>query len=160
MTRSFASKPSQTEAVPVGARPATSGAGPKRRYGRGQSKGQGQSRVKGSAKGTGGKPKVCPFFAKNGSCKKGANCAMVHSLPVVPSGGALLPTWTPPSGVSMANPFAAFSIQVGSAGIALAANNHVGCAPQVNPSVSQGHAAACIASSEGHSQLSEAHVLG
>ena len=34
----------------------------------------------------------------------------------------------------MTNPFAAFSIQVGSAGIALAASNHLGCAPPVNPS--------------------------
>ena len=34
----------------------------------------------------GGKPKICPFFAKNGSCKKGANCDMVHSLPVAHRG--------------------------------------------------------------------------
>ena len=39
----------------------------------------------------------------------------------------------------MANPFAAFSIQVGSAGIPLAANNH-GRATAVEPSVLQGHA--------------------
>ena len=40
----------------------------------------------------------------------------------------------------MANPFAAFSIQVGSAGITLAANNRVEGTPLVNPGVSQDHA--------------------
>ena len=60
-----------------------------------------------------------PFFAKNGSCRKGANCDMVHSLAT--SGGnqlALPSNWgTAPSGASMSNPFAAFSIQIGSAGV-------------------------------------------
>ena len=44
-----------------------------------------------------GKPgTVCPFFAKNGSCRKGANCDMVHSLAT--SGGnqlALPSNWGP-----------------------------------------------------------------
>ena len=116
---------------------ASSGAGPK---GGGKAKAKAKASPKGGGKGTGGKPKICPFFAKNGSCKKGANCDMVHSLPVAPSAGALPSTWTPPSSASMANPFAAFSIQVGSAGISLAANNHVGSTPQMSSSVSQGHA--------------------
>ena len=108
---------------------ATSGAAPK---GGGKAKAKAKAKAKpgpkGNGKGTGGKLKVCLFFAKNGSCKKAATCDRVHSLPVAPTGGALPSTWTPPSGASMTNPLAAFSIQVGSAGIALAANNHVGCA--------------------------------
>ena len=114
---------------------ATSGAGPLRP--RPKQRPRPKPARRAVAKGNGPR---CPFFAKNGSCKKGASCDMVHSLPVAPSAGALPSTWTPPSGASMANPFAAFSIQVGSAGIALAANNHVGGTPHVNPSVSQGHA--------------------
>ena len=57
---------------------------------------------------------VCPFFQKTGSCRKGANCDMVHSL-LAGQGQALPANWGPPSGASMSNPFAAFSIQIGSA---------------------------------------------
>ena len=59
---------------------------------------------------------VCPFFQKTGSCRKGANCDMVHSL-LAGQGQALPANWGPPSGASMSNPFAAFSIQIGSAGV-------------------------------------------
>ena len=57
---------------------------------------------------------VCPFFQKTGSCRKGANCDMVHSL--LAGQGQALPAG-PFSGASMSNPFAAFSIQIGSAGV-------------------------------------------
>ena len=62
---------------------------------------------------------VCPFFAKNGSCRKGANCDMVHSLATTGGNQVALPSnWgTAPSSASMSNPFAAFSIQIGSAGV-------------------------------------------
>ena len=53
---------------------------------------------------------VCPFFQKTGSCRKGANCDMVHSL-LAGQGQALPANWGPPSGASMSNPFAAFSIK-------------------------------------------------
>ena len=59
---------------------------------------------------------VCPFFQKTGSCRKGANCDMVHSL-LAGQGQAFPANWGPPSGASMSNPFAAFSIQIGSAGV-------------------------------------------
>ena len=59
---------------------------------------------------------VCPFFQKTGSCRKGANCDMVHSL-LAGQGQALPANWGPPSGASMSNPFAAFSIQIGSSGV-------------------------------------------
>ena len=59
---------------------------------------------------------VCPFFQKTGSCRKGANCDMVHSL-LAGQGQALPANWGPPSGASMRNPFAAFSIQIGSSGV-------------------------------------------
>ena len=59
---------------------------------------------------------VCPFFQKTGSCRKGANCDMVHSL-LAGQGQALPANWGPPSKKSMSNPFAAFSIQIGSSGV-------------------------------------------
>ena len=86
----------------------------------GKPKAKAKAKAKAKSK-AGAKPPgtVCPFFAKNGSCRKGANCDMVHSLAT--SGGnqlALPSNWgTAPSGASMSNPFAAFSIQIGSAGV-------------------------------------------
>ena len=50
------------------------------------------------------------------AARKGANCDMVHSL-LAGQGQALPANWGPPSGASMSNPFAAFSIQIGSAGV-------------------------------------------
>ena len=76
-----------------------------------------------SGKGSKGKGKsskppgtVCPYFQKNGACRKGANCDMVHSLPAASSQGSGPPDgWRAPSGAAMNNPFAAFSVEIGSA---------------------------------------------
>ena len=76
-----------------------------------------KAKPKAAAKSTAKPPgTVCPFFQKTGSCRKGANCDMVHSL-LAGQGQALPANWGPPSGASMINPFAAFSIQIGSAGV-------------------------------------------
>ena len=69
---------------------------------------------------------VCPFFQKTGSCRKGANCDMVHSL-LAGQGQALPTNWGPPSEASMSNPFAAFSIQIGSAGAFRPLTGREGC---------------------------------
>ena len=47
----------------------------------GKPKAKAKAKAKAKSK-AGAKPPgtVCPFFAKNGSCRKGANCDMVHSL--------------------------------------------------------------------------------
>ena len=78
-----------------------------------------KAKPKAAAKSTAKPPgTICPFFQKTGSCRKGANCDMVHSL-LAGQGQALPANWGPPSGASMSNPlaFAAFSIQIGSAGV-------------------------------------------
>ena len=82
-------------------------------------KGSGKGADK-QGKGKGKKPPgtLCPFFQKNGSCRKGAECDMIHSLPATsssapPSQGALPTSWGAPSGAAMSNPFAAFSVLVG-----------------------------------------------
>ena len=85
--------------------------------GEGSGKAKPKAKPKAAAKSSAKPPgTVCPFFQKTGSCRKGANCDMVHSL--LAGQGQSLPTnWGPPSGASMSNPFAAFSIQIGSAGV-------------------------------------------
>ena len=89
---------------------------------KGSQKGKGvgkNSEGKGSkGKGKSSKPPgtVCPYFQKNGACRKGANCDMVHSLPAASSQGGGPPDgWRAPSGAAMNNPFAAFSVEIGSA---------------------------------------------
>ena len=86
----------------------------------GKPKAKAKAKAKAKSK-AGAKPPgtVCPFFAKNGSCRKGANCDMVHSLATTGGNQVALPSnWgTAPSSASMSNPFAAFSIQIGSAGV-------------------------------------------
>ena len=83
---------------------------------KGASKGAGKGE---KGKGSGGKGKkpagtVCPFFQKNGSCRKGAECDMIHSLPTTGQGTGPPDGWQAPSGAAMSNPFAAFSVQIGS----------------------------------------------
>ena len=76
-----------------------------------------KAKPKAAAKSTAKPPgTICPFFQKTGSCRKGANCDMVHRL-LAGQGQALPANWGPPSRASMSNPFAAFSIQIGSAGV-------------------------------------------
>ena len=86
----------------------------------GKPKAKAKAKAKAKSK-AGAKPPgtVCPFFAKNGSCRKGTNCDMVHSLATTGGNQVALPSnWgTAPSSASMSNPFAAFSIQIGSAGV-------------------------------------------
>ena len=85
----------------------------------------------GKGKGKGGKGKAgdakkkksekqCPYFAKNGVCKKGADCDMSHVLATdvgaTGSGGGQgsAPSgWAAPSGNSVLNPFAAFCVVTG-----------------------------------------------
>ena len=84
----------------------------------GKGGGKRKAKAKAAAKGAAKPPgTVCPFFSKNGSCKKGANCDMVHNLTTSGVSPALPANWAPPSGASMSNPFAAFSIQIGSSGV-------------------------------------------
>jgi len=85
--------------------------------GKGKSKGGGKGDSKGKAPKPGKSEKPCPFFAKNGACKKGDACDMSHSLPTSTSAGASagsnnsLPSgWSAPSGAGLANPFAAFTV--------------------------------------------------
>ena len=90
--------------------------------GKGKGKGGGKAKAnakpKAAAKGAAKPPgTVCPFFSKNGSCKKGASCDMVHNLTTSGGTPALPANWAPPSGASMSNPFAAFSVQIGSSGV-------------------------------------------
>ena len=93
-------------------------------------KGQGKSKGKGKGKGGKGSPapeqqpkpkeksdRPCPFFAKNGACKKGDACDMSHSLPTAPavgqsgnSSGSVLGWNSGPSGAGLTNPFAAFTV--------------------------------------------------
>ena len=89
--------------------------------GKGSAKGKGSekgSSGKGSPKGGKGKSSkppgtLCPYFQKNGACRKGAECDMVHSLPASTSQHAGPPDgWKAPSGAAMSNPFAAFSVQM------------------------------------------------
>ena len=103
--------------------------------GKGGSKGKGSEKGSGGGKGgpKGGKGKsnkapgtVCPFFQKNGACRKGADCDMVHSLPASSSQqGGPPENWRAPSGAAMSNPFAAFSVEIGSATVKSAANDRV-----------------------------------
>lgn len=105
--------------------------------GKGGQKGKGSSKSSESksGKGKGKSPKlpgtVCPFFQKNGACRKGASCDMVHSLPASSAqssgggqGGAP-EGWKAPSGVAMSNPFAAFSVEIGSVEVVKAQANQV-----------------------------------
>ena len=93
-------------------------------------KGQGKSKGKGKGKGGKGSPapeqqpkpkeksdRPCPFFAKNGACKKGDACDMSHSLPTAPavgqsgnSSGSVLGWNSGPCGAGLTNPFAAFTV--------------------------------------------------
>ncbi|CAK9071601.1 unnamed protein product, partial [Durusdinium trenchii] len=103
--------------------------------GKGGSEGKGSEKGSGGGKGgpKGGKGKsnkapgtVCPFFQKNGACRKGADCDMVHSLPASSSQqGGPPENWRAPSGAAMSNPFAAFSVEIGSATVKSAANDRV-----------------------------------
>ena len=98
---------------------ATQSALPAKGTGKGKKggKGKGDQKSKGSQN---KKDKPCPFFAKKGACKKGANCDMSHAL-VASSSPAGQPAqmpagWAAPSGAAMANPFAAFMVITGKPG--------------------------------------------
>ena len=87
--------------------------------GKGKSKGGGKGDSKGKAQKPGKSEKPCPFFAKNGACKKGDACDMSHALPTSTSVGATgsnraLPSgasgWSAPDGAGLTNPFAAFTV--------------------------------------------------
>ena len=88
--------------------------------GKGRGKGKGKGGGKNNSKGSDGR-KICPFFQRNGSCKKGAGCDMVHALPAAssnsagnPQGGGIPEGWSAPTGgLSAANPFASFSVVIG-----------------------------------------------
>ena len=87
----------------------------------GKPKAKAKAKAKAKSNKAGAKPPgtVCPFFAKNGLCRKGANCDMVHSLATSIGSQLALPSnWgTALWGASMSNPVAAFSIQIGSVGV-------------------------------------------
>ena len=55
--------------------------------GKGRGKGKGKGGGKTNNKGSDGR-RICPFFQRNGSCKKGAGCDMVHALPAASSNSA------------------------------------------------------------------------
>ena len=59
----------------------------------GKPKAKAKAKAKAKSK-AGAKPPgaVCPFFAKNGSCRKGANCDMVHSLATTGGNQVALPS--------------------------------------------------------------------
>ena len=80
----------------------------------GQGKGRGKNgKDKGKKQGqTAKRDKLCPFFSKNGACKKGDACDMSHSLPATTSTGAAgTSQWgAGPSGAGLTNPFAAFTV--------------------------------------------------
>ena len=80
----------------------------------GQGKGRGKNgKDKGKKQGqTAKRDKPCPFFSKNGACKKGDACDMSHSLPATTSTGAAgTSQWgAGPSGAGLTNPFAAFTV--------------------------------------------------
>ena len=83
---------------------------------KGGGKNSGEKGSKGKGKSSKPPGTVCPFFQKNGACRKGANCDMAHSLPATSSQGSGAPDgWKAPSGAAMNNPFAAFSVEIGSA---------------------------------------------
>ena len=94
----------------------TSKGGKGKGRGKGKSKGGGKTNNKGSD----GR-RICPFFQRNGSCKKGAGCDMVHALPAASSNsagnsqaGGIPDGWSAPTGgLSAANPFASFSVVIG-----------------------------------------------
>ena len=88
--------------------------------GKGRGKGKGKGGGKTNNKGSDGR-RICPFFQRNGSCKKGAGCDMVHALPAASSNsagnsqaGGIPDGWSAPTGgLSAANPFASFSVVIG-----------------------------------------------
>ena len=88
--------------------------------GKGRGKGKGKGGGKTNNKGSDGR-RICPFFQRNGSCKKGAGCDMVHALPAASSNsagnsqaGGIPDGWSAPTGgPSAANPFASFSVVIG-----------------------------------------------
>ena len=55
--------------------------------GKGKGRGKGKGKGGGKSKDKDGR-KFCPFFQRNGSCKKGAQCDMVHALPAASSTSA------------------------------------------------------------------------
>ena len=60
---------------------------------------------------------VCPFFAKNGPGGRVPTVTWCTPLPLPEATSLRCRRITAPSGASMSNPFAAFSIQIGSAGV-------------------------------------------
>ena len=130
MTRSFASRPSLTEATPVGVRPMR------------------PLLARDPRVAVRARPKQRPKPKPGRRAVERERAASPRSAPSSPRMGPATrgqaAIWCTPCPWRLArahcNPFAAFSIQVGSAGISLAASNHVGSTPQVSLSVLQGHA--------------------
>ena len=80
--------------------------------------GKGNAKKGGDDKGKPKEGKQCPFFAKKGFCKKGAECDMVHSLTATTAAGegsvgALPAGWGALSGAHLTNPFGAFVVVSG-----------------------------------------------
>ena len=93
--------------------------------GKGTGKGKGDSKGKSGSKGKyDGKSKkevLCPFFRKNGACKKGSGCDMLHALVIGEETGRTqgvvtqqsLAMGPKPDASSLINPFAALSVTIG-----------------------------------------------
>ena len=101
------------------------GKGDQKGKGKGTGKGKGDSKGKSGSKGKyDGKSKkevLCPFFRKNGACKKGSGCDMLHALVIGEETGRTqgvatqksLAMGPKPDASSLINPFAALSVTIG-----------------------------------------------
>ena len=101
------------------------GKGDQKGKGKGTGKGKGDSKGKSGSKGKyDGKSKkevLCPFFRKNGACKKGSGCDMLRALVIGEETGRTqgvatqqsLAMGPKPDASSLINPFAALSVTIG-----------------------------------------------
>ena len=101
------------------------GKGDQKGKGKGTGKGKGDSKGKSGSKGKydgkSTKEVLCPFFRKNGACKKGSGCGMLHALVIGEETGRTqgvatqqsLAMGPKPDASSLINPFAALSVTIG-----------------------------------------------